>query len=463
MGRCPARELAVEPDPHTRSVASELRKLHMGRSGSEGKSGLLSKANVSREMGAAPPSLPDRPSIAVLPFVNMSGSANEDYFADGITEDIITDLSKWRWFFVIARNSTFAYKGRSIDVRQIGDELGVRYVVEGSVGKSAGQLRITAQLIDAGSGSHIWAERFDCAPKDLFAVEDEVSQKIATSIEPALTRAEVQRARTKPTQDMAAWDFYLQGLSAFNRTTQESNEEAALLYERALNLDPRLADAYAGLARVYLLRGNHRLGGAARDSCLQLTVEMAERALSIDDHNPTALAALSLAEIHLGRHEAALRAVSRALQLNPNFAFAYTNLAACQLFRGEAAEALVAIETALRLSPLDPHRFSRLAVKASALYLLRRYQEAIGAAQESRTLGYFHTATRVLAASYAQLGMLEKAKAAANELVANGKGDTYIGEVIAPFLRPEDREHYAEALRKAGLPDTPNMVSPAEL
>jgi TolB-like protein/DNA-binding SARP family transcriptional activator len=441
-------ELAVEPDPSTRALAAELRK--PGQWGSGARPGSLSEP-VS-EMGAVRLSLPERPSIAVLPFANMTGRTEAEYFADGLTEDIITDLSKWRWFFVIARNSTFAYKGRALDLRQIGRELGVRYLLEGSVRRAADRIRITAQLIDATTGSHVWAERFDRNSAELFSLQDEIVEKLATAIEPALTRAEIQRTRGKRTEDMEAWDCYLKGLSAFNRTTPEGNEEAIQLYGRALELDAGLADAHAGLARVHLLNGNHRLGAAQRDVCLVLAVEAAEKALKIDDENAIALATFALAQVHLGRHTVAMRAAHRAVELNPNFAFGYVNLASCLLFCGHLEEALAAIDKALRLSPLDPHTFSRLALKASALYLLGRYGEAIDIAEQSRSIAYFHTAVRVLAASYAQLGMIEKAQAAVTEVLARGKGDTNIAEVIKPFLRVEDREHYAVALRKAGLP-----------
>jgi tetratricopeptide (TPR) repeat protein len=242
-------------------------------------------------------------------------------------------------------------------------------------------------------------------------------------------------------------------LHAFNRLTKESNIEACRLFERALELDPNLADAYAGLTRAYASRGIHRLG-TGRDAPLEQAIAFGEKALNIDEENVVALAALALAQVHLGHHAVASHYAHRAIELNPNYSHGYVTLAVCHLFVGRPEDALSAIEVALRLNPLDPQWYARLAVKASALYLLGRYGEAVQVAEQSRGLGFFYTAVRVLAAAYAQLGFLDKAQAAANELISRRKGDTTIAEVVAPFVRAEDRRHYADALRKAGLPES---------
>lgn len=414
-------------------------------------------ARGSREAGITR-AWPDKPSIAVLPFANMSNDADQEYFADGITEDIITALSKWRWFVVIARNSTFAYKGRNVDVVDVGHELGVGYVLEGSVRKADGRVRITAQLLDAVAGAQLWAERFDEPLGEIFALQDELTHQIASAIEPALVRSESELAVRRPTENMAAWDCYLRGLWHFNQLTAESRQQALSYFERAVTLDDTLADAYIGIAR--LLHGNAVYAfDKEREGVLAGAMAAARRALELDNDNAWAWFAVASTSATLGDTETAVEAGRKAVELNANFAWGYFALALASLYDGRIEDALSAADVALRLNPNDPQRFAWLAPRASALYLLGRYEEAIKTAQQavalrkSRGPRGFTTASRVMAASCARLGRLEEARAAIADMLEGNGTERTIADVIRPFRLSRDREHYTEGLRIAGLPD----------
>jgi adenylate cyclase len=396
--------------------------------------------------------LPARPSIAVLPFNNMSGDVEQEYFADGITEDIITALSKWRWFFVIARNSSFTYKGRAVSVAQVGRELGVQYVLEGSVRKSGNRVRITAQLVEAASGKHIWADRFDNELIDVFEVQDAVTRNVAAAIEPALARTEIQQARAKSLDNLPAWDHHLRGLWHFHQFTKHDAVHAIRHFNEAIRLNPDLVDAHVGLARTHFSRAVYLVSDASGDD-VGVTLKEARQALALDDENIYGYYILSLASAHVDRIDDALWAARRATELNGNFAQGYFALAVASCFAGAPEEALAAIDVALRLSPNDSQKNAWLAQRASALYLLGRYPEAIENATESRRIRWFHTAVRVMAAAHAQLGELEQARSAVSELVQSERGDKTIEDVKRPFRRKVDRDHYEEGLRKAGLPD----------
>lgn len=402
--------------------------------------------------------LPDKPSIAVLPFLNMSGDPDQEYFADGMTEDIITALSKWRWFFVIARNSSFSYRGHNIEITQVGRELGVQYVLEGSIRKAADRVRVTAQLIDARNGMHVWADRFDQSLGDIFAMQDDITRGIAAAVEPALARSEAQYAVNKPTDNMAAWDCYLRGMWHFNQLSDKARHEALACFQHALALDGELAEAHIGASRalhagaVYV----HNDQGE-RERILARALAAARRALELDDENAYGWFAFAIVSATKGECETAVEAATSAVELNPNLAWGHFALAVARLYHGEPEQALTAADTALRLNPKDPQRFAWLAPRASALYLLQRYDAAIETALEAqelrkiRGLPGFRTASRILAASYAQLGLTEPAGAAVAEMLEGG-GELTIADVIRPFRRDADREHYAEGLRKAGLP-----------
>jgi adenylate cyclase len=400
---------------------------------------------------AVSPGVQHRPAIAVLPFANMSGDADQEYFADGITEDIITALSKWRWFDVIARNSSFAYKGRNVDARQIGRELGVHYVLEGSIRKAVNRVRVTAQLIDASNGAHIWAERYDRELSDVFAIQDDVSQHVGAAIEPALSKREIERSRRKTPEQMVAYDHLLRGIWHFHKFNPGDAGQAVASFNKAIELDPTLADAYANLARTMLstVMYGFSLGpGASLDP-----LESAKQALDLDPENPIACYVTALVLAHRDDADAAVTFAKRAIELNDSYTPAFFALAVINTFLGQTEEALAAIDRALRLSPADPQRFVWLAQRASALYLSKRYIEAADTARQSLRMRWYHTACRVLAASLAQLGEIEAAIAAASELVEHTHADKTIRDVIRPFKQRADRDHYAEGLRKACMPE----------
>jgi adenylate cyclase len=400
---------------------------------------------------AGSPSPADKPSIAVLPFANMSGDPEQEYFADGITEDIITALSKWRWFQVVARNSSFTYKGRNVDARQIGRELGVRYVLEGSVRKSTGRVRVTAQLIDAANGAHLWAERYDRELVDMFAIQDDLSQHVGAAIEPALSRSETDRARRKTPEQMVAYDHLMRGIWHFHRFNTEDARKAVVCFEQAIALDGTLADAYANLARTLL--SGVMYGFSPAPGSNSEAAEVAAKAIALDPANPIACYVTALVLAHRDDPETAAAFARRALELNDSYTPAYFALAVASTFLGHLDDALAAIDRAAKLSPADPQHFVWLAQRASALYLSKRYGEAVDAARQSLRLRWYHTGCRVLAASLAQIGDIEQAKSAMRELFEHPHGDRTIQAVIRPFARQIDRDQYAEGLRKAGMPE----------
>ncbi len=395
---------------------------------------------------------PDRPSIAVLPFVNMSSDPEQEYFVDGMTEDIITTLAKFRWFFVIARNSSFTYKGQPVDVVRAGRELGVRYILEGSVRKAGNHVRITAQLVEVETGSHLWADSYDRDLTDLFAVQDEVAQNIAAAIEPALARSESQLAVHRPPANLLAWDLFLRGQWHFHQVSGDNRDKALAYFERALALDDELADAYIGISRI--LHGNVVYGhGTGRERDLLRAATAARRALELDNDNAWAWYCLAMAQSTSGDAPAAAESATKAVELNPSLAWGHFALAVANLYRGQTEASLASIDVALRLSPNDPQRFAWLATRSSALYLQRRYEEAIQTALRSRSAHRFTTATRVLAASYGQLEMHRQAAAVVAEMLESADGERTIADVVRPFMRAADRDLYADGLRKAGLPE----------
>jgi adenylate cyclase len=410
-------------------------------------------ACIEPPLHTVPLALPDKPSIAVLPFVNMSSDPEQEYFVDGITEDIIAALAKWRWFFVIARNSSFTYKGQPTDVARAGRELGVRYILEGSVRKAGKSVRITAQLVEAETGTHLWADRYDHDLTNVFAVQDDVTRNIAAAIEPALSRTESQLATRKPPANMHAWDFFLRGQWHFHQMSADNRDKAMACFERALALDCELADAHIGISRI--LHGNLVYGrGTDRQDELRRAVAAARRALELDNGNAWAWYCLAMAQSTGGDAVAAAESAAKAVELNPSLAWGHFAVAVANLYLGQPEAALNAIDVALRLSPNDPQRFAWLATRASALYLQRRFDEAIQTALQSRSTHRFTTASRVLAASYGQLDLPRQAAAAVAEMLEPSETERTIADVIRPFMRTADRDLYAEGLRKAGLPET---------
>jgi TolB-like protein/Flp pilus assembly protein TadD len=396
--------------------------------------------------------LPDKPSIAVLPFANMSGDPEQEYFSDGITEDIITALSRFRWFFVIARNSTFTYKGKTVDVKTVAQDLGVRYVLEGSVRKAGNRVRITAQLIDAPTSHHVWAERYDRDLKDIFAVQDEITENIVTSIGPEFLSAEMRRAQRRDVRSLDAWDYIMRAAFHHSRYRKEDVAEAQRLLQKAIELDPFNAEGFCLLAFTHLMQVQFGWSESA-DNSIQEAAKAAENAVAIDDRDAWAHTALGLVDLISRRHDDAIRRLKRAVQLNPSLANAYGALGQALTLAGECAEAVEQINKAIRLSPRDPFLVYWFAHISMAAFAEERYDVAYqwGAKvlQENPSFPGGH---RLMAAIYGQLGRIAEAQAALKELLLLMPGMT-MDDVRkqVPFKDPSHMERYLDGLRKAGL------------
>src|SRR6516162_5531695 len=399
----------------------------------------------------APRPLSDRPSIAVLPFHNVSGDPEQEYFVDGITEDIITALSKWRWFLVIARNSAFAYKGKSVDLKEVGRDLGVRYVLEGSMRRAEQRVRISSRLIDIATGTHLWAERYDRDLTDIFSVQDDITSRVVAAIEPALSRAEIQRVIAKRPEHMGAWDYCQRGFWHVHKGTRSDGETAYGLFERALALDPNLADAHLGVARALIVQWNY---GSVEDFApfVRQARESALRAAALDKENPQVHYVLAQTSLWAGDVRAAIEHAGDAIELNENFALGHFYLGIALSLDGRHEEALEAIDTGWRLSPRDPRASTWLANKARVLYHLMRYDEAIETALSARRIQPHAYGLLVLIASHAQLGRNEEVRAALTETDALPEGSEKTTHwYLDRYADPAAREHMADGLRKAGL------------
>ena len=404
-----------------------------------------------REPSRAGLPLPDRPAIAVLPFINMGGDAEQEYFSDGISEDIITALSKLRWFFVIARNSSFIYKGKTVHLKQVADELGVRYVLEGSVRKGGDRVRITAQLNDVATGSHIWAERYDRELADVFAVQDEITEAIVAAIEPQLYAAENFRAQRKPPNSMDAWDLVMRALSHYWRVTRQDNMVAQALLEKATAVDPNYGQALGVLATSHMFSAH--MGWADLAMVAPIAERAALAAILIDSEDPWAHLALGGVYLFARRFDDCLAEFELALRLNPNFSLAqgYHGLALCYCGRWEEGD--VAAHRALRLSPRDPFSAIYCGIAAYAQFVGGNYDEAIRLAREGiRQRGDFVGAHRVLTAAAGMAGQGDLAKVALQEL-CRAQPNICLAwiERQMPMKREADRDHYLEGFRRAGL------------
>jgi TolB-like protein/class 3 adenylate cyclase len=393
----------------------------------------------------SPPPLPDKPSVAVLPFQNMSGDPEQEYFADGMVEEIITALSRIRWLFVIARNSTFTYKGQTIDVKQIGRELGVRYILEGSVRKAGGRVRITAQLIDAANGAHLWADRFDGSLEDVFDLQDKVASSVAGVIEPALQAAETARSAGRPTNDLTAYDLYLRAYAIFFSSAKQIPEVLRRL-EQAIERDPRYGPALAWAAVCHY---RCCLDGSSQDPELHIRkgADFARRALQVASNDPETLANAALALAYFGEDISAMMAlVDRALALNPSFARGWHISGTLRLWAGQPDLAIEHIEASLHLSPRARVGMS-FSLLGAAYLVSRRFEEAVPklllAIQEDPN---YPPPYRSLAACYAQMGRLDEARQVVTRLHA-------ITSVVAPDIsyvrNAEHRELYLSGLRLA--------------
>ena len=399
-------------------------------------------------------SMPEGPSIAVLPFANMSGDPEQEYFADGMVEEITTALSRFKTLFVIARNSSFTYKGKASNVKQVGRELGVRYVLEGSVRKAANRVRITAQLIDASTGAHLWADRFDGAMEDIFELQDQVTISVVGAITPTLEQAEIGRAVLKPTDSLDAYDHYMRGIASAYRWTNDGTSEALQHFFRAIELDPKFALAHALAASCYAWR---KANGWVTDSAREIaeTKRLAERATQIgqDDAQVLCWSGMGLAFV-VGEVDAGIALVERALRLNPNLMDAWLSSGLIRLVSGEWILAIEHFAHAMRLSPFEPSLFMMQQGIASGHFYTGRYDEA--AAWSAKSIGEnpnYSSAWRVAAASNAFLGRKEQAEKAIMRLLQLEPALRIATIRYAIPLRPLDIAKMEEGLRKAGLPE----------
>jgi TolB-like protein len=410
-------------------------------------------ANVAADDTKGSLPLPDRPSIAVLPFDNMSGNPDQEHFADGISEDLITGLSRIRWLFVIARNSTFQYKGKSPDIRQVGRELGVRYVLEGSVRRQGKRLRISAQLIEAMTGGHHWAERFDRKLGDMFTVQDEITRSVAAAIEPRLLAAEGIRALSRSPADLDAWELVARAQTRVWRMTQSEFGAAINGLEQAVKAHPDYAPARSLLA-FCLLFAVH-MGWLNRTAGLSPGRQHALAATALDDRDPWAQIALGYEALMERQTVESIAAFRRAVNLNPNSAAAHAHLGHGLAFSGQDREAIKHAEEAIRLSPLDPMMALFLGTIAVAHYVAGRYAEAVQYTTEAaRVRPGFQGAQRLRCASLAQAGLLDEARSVL-ATVRRDQPQLSIGWIRAsvPYQTPELMEHFLEGMRNAGLPE----------
>jgi TolB-like protein len=413
--------------------------------------GAASPQDDNREQPRASLPLPDRPAIAVLPFTNMTGDPGQEYFSDGISEDIITALSKLRWFFVIARNSSFIYKGKAVHLTQVAAELGVGYVVEGSVRKVGNRVRITVQLNDVATGSHIWAERYDRELADVFAVQDEITEAIVAAIEPQLYAAENFRAKRKPPESLDAWDLVMRALSHYWRVTRQDNVVAQALLEKATTIDPNYGQALGVLATSHTFCGH--MGWADMAVVAPLAERAALAAIRADSEDGWAHFALACVNLFGRRFDDALAEFETALQLNPNFSLAqgYHGLALCYCGRWEEGD--LAARRALRLSPRDPFSAVFYGIASYAQYVGCNYGEAIQLAREGiRQRSDFVGAHRVLTAAAGMAGDAAIAAAALQEL-RRAQPNVSLAWIAGQMPIKEDAEmqHYLDGFRRAGL------------
>ena len=410
------------------------------------------------EFAPGPPALtlPDKPSIAVLPFQNMSGDPEQEYFADGMVEEIITALSRFHWFFVIARNSTFTYKDRAVDVKRVAQDLGVRYVLEGSVRKAGQTVRITGQLIDAATGAHLWADRFDGDVANVFELQDKVAINVVIAIEPRLKAAEIERAKRKPTENLDAYDLYLRSLTPFYAVTRESMAESLQLLYRAMDKAPHFPVAIARAALIYPWRSTQGWMTSRQDEAKE-AIRLARLAIELDRDDPDAMyMAGAVLVFYATDVDIGLSLIDRSIEMNGNCAHAWMYSGRSRAYVGDHEAAIDHLTRAQRLSPRDPSMRSMLVMKAFAHMFEERFEKAIEYA--SHSLGEHRRISapyRVLAACYAHLGQMAKAQEAARQVLELDP-DYSIAAVastgFAAFQNPKAGV-YIDGMRKAGIPD----------
>ena len=404
---------------------------------------------------AKPLALPDKPSIAVLPFQNMSGDPEQEYFADGMVEDITTALSRFKSLFVIARNSSFTYKGKAVDIKQVGRELGVRYVLEGSVRKSGARVRITGQLIEATTGAHLWADRFDGSLEDVFDLQDQVANSVVSSVSLKLEQAEIERAKRKPTESLDAYDYYLRGSADLERGGRPESDLALKLFGAAMDLDPNFVPAIGQAPRCYTLRRTNNWA----DDPKRETAETARLAHRIREIGWNDAVALSRAGFALGRvvleWEEARTFLDRAVMLNPHLSVAWQFSGLLKAYAGESQSAVECLERAMRLSPLDPGLCGMQTATALAYFVGGDYAASLAWADKASHEGpTFLAAHRMVAVNSGLLGRIDEARKAASRMLKIDPQSRMSNlESHIPLKRPEDFAKYAEGLRLAGLPE----------
>jgi TolB-like protein/class 3 adenylate cyclase len=415
---------------------------------------LIRADNVVSTAIQAPLALPDKPSIAVLPFDNLSGDPEQEYFADGVAEDIITGLSKIRWLFVIARNSSFTYKGQSFNVNRVGRELGVRYVLEGSVRRGGNRVRVTAQLIETETDHHVWADRYDGTLDDIFELQDEITAKIISALGPELTMAEVERTSHERTRNFNAWDRYLMALQPFYDIDKPGYERATALLHEAIELDPQFSTAFATLARCHVNAALHGWAGRALEM-FSKGEDCARKAVALDEQDPFAHVALGYVYIFTSEHGRGVNELNRALQLNPNLSIAHGYLISAFGYLGQLDDALAAADQANRGSPRDPERYIWYMGISNAYFAAERYEECVRAGEQLALLKpNLFGGHGLMAVALPYLGRIEEAKEAAIRAREMMPRLTLRSIARNPlFTREADVARMLEGWRQAGLPE----------
>jgi adenylate cyclase len=410
-------------------------------------------APTEADMELSVPGFAGRPAIAVLPFDNMSGDPEQEYLADGIAEDLLTRLSLWRHFPVIARNSSFVYKGQAVDVKRVSRELGVRYVLEGSVRRAGPRVRVSAQLIDASSGHHVWAERYDRDLDDVFALQDEITEAIVSSLHPELLQFESDRAVYREPSSLDAWESAHRGWGFWHHLNQKGNVEARRLLERAVELDPHFSWAYAALAHVHYVDLFFQWSESPERSMIEM-FDAAQRSVKLDEKDAFGQLALGVAYSLTPEQDKMMAAAHRALQLNPSLPLAYEVVGAALIITGKPDEGIATVEKGIRLSPNDPLMFDFLMCIALGHFAAGRYQDSVDWAQRSiERRSDYPPATSTLAAALARLGRLDEARRAFQEATRDRPLSKEIAELTLSSATPELRENFIDALRLAGMED----------
>lgn len=432
-------------EQHLKNISRPVRVFAL-----KGDAGASARGQITRSSQ----NIPDKPSIAVLPFANLSGDLEQEYFADGVVDNLITALARLRWLFVIARNSSFAYKGRNVDIRKVGRELGVRYVLEGSVRKRGDHVRITGQLIDAATGHHVWADTYQDSLENVFDVQDKLAGSVIAAVEPTLRAAEIIRAKAKPTDSLNAYDLYLRALPPLYSLTEHGLKQAEVLLREAVKFDPSYSDALAALARCI---GRSALSGWVQDllKADEEACEFARRAVVADPWNGEALAIGAWAYAVLaGRFEQALAWADQALHLHPNSMVVRQHCGSALSNGGESDKAIKQFEAALRMSPVDPQGYLTLTGLAAANFFSGNLDEAVSWARRSLDEWPSYVVTlRYLAAALSHLGRIEEAREVCAELLRRAPSASLTRAALSKFRTKQMLDLYVDGLRMAGLPE----------